>query len=128
MAVKSNISILLVCFFITQICVGAVEPECDGVNNRIPSPEGRCDIFYECIEDEGLIVPSQVSCDTICSGCHFSTEALDCVHPDEALCLPELRKLTCTNVTDIIAHPTNCARFFTCDSLRPTVADCSLSI
>ncbi|KAG4068812.1 hypothetical protein HA402_002503 [Bradysia odoriphaga] len=117
---------LLVCFFITQICVAAMGLKCDESNTRFPSPEGHCEIFYKCEDDDdGLVVPIQIQCNSICFGCHFSKEALDCVHPDEALCLPELSKLTCQKVTDLLAHPTNCSRYFTCEAdLRPTVAEC----
>lgn len=117
---------LLVCIAIIQLCVFTMQELC--ADSHDPFPGGKCEEFRECVynEDGGIWQASHpIRCDDRkCCGTHFSTKTLSCVHPDEALCLPNLRELTCANVSDRLSHPTNCSRYFECHTMRPNVTDC----
>lgn len=97
------------------------EHEKDG---PFPSP-GDCASFRECNVYNGEVETNKVYCDARnCCGNHFSEEKMFCVHPDLALCAPELRDLTCSNETQLLSHPTNCSRYFECSDMRPSVEEC----
>lgn len=90
-----------------------------------PSPEGECHFFYVCREYGDKLEADRIYCDEDhCCGKHYSEDRHTCLSPDEALCLPELRNLTCNNNSDLLSHPTNCSRYFECSTLRPIVRDC----
>lgn len=121
---------LVMCLLISQTCVIVMGDlgDCEFSLDPFPSPDGHCHMFYECVhdEEEDIIERNPVFCDDInCCGKHFSNLTLTCVHPDEALCADELRVLFCTNVGELLSHPTNCSRYFICnENLRPTVQIC----
>lgn len=95
--------------------------------DRLPDPDGACDLFYECVYNrDNILEPDPVYCNKeYCCGNHYSKDDMACVHPDKALCLPELRNLTCDRDNQLLSHPTNCSRYFKCSStLRPTVIEC----
>lgn len=110
----------------TQLCCVSLQPPLickDEHTDPVPDPDGECHVYYKCVpygDDDGL-ESDRMYCD---EGKHYSEYEMTCLPPDEALCLPELRNLTCDNKTDLLSHPTNCSRYFECNTLRPNVRDC----
>ncbi|KAJ6640331.1 hypothetical protein Bhyg_13081 [Pseudolycoriella hygida] len=94
-------------------------------HDPFPSPFGECHFYYICVPYGDKMEANRVYCDIQqCCGNHYSEDKMTCLPPDEALCLPILRNLTCDNVNQLLSHPTNCSRFFECSSLRPAVREC----